>query len=203
MNVFRGSQKVAITLTGMLAAVALCGCAQTGNDDADTGFEGPWAAEFQANFQAAKSDFVRDVLRDGTITDQEFSEMSEQFTSCLAGSGITFAGFNDDGSYDTSFAPGAVTPDQAHDRMNSCSAETGEDLIGSLYSWLQRNPERLDEPTIMASCLVQAGVVDAGYTAKDYAKDVPTEAFPFIDVKKGADALVTCEADPLGLLSTH
>ena len=199
-HVYRLQSVVVVLLIGF----ALTGCATTTTTEkahSAPKFEGPWAAEFTSAYKAAKSDFVRGVLKDGKITDQEFSEMTERFKSCLDSSGITFEGFKEDGSYDTSFPPGSISGDEAHKRIDACSSEAGEDRVGALHSWLQRNPQKLDENQIMASCLVSKGAVDASFTAKEYAKDVATLTFPFLNKAKGEEALSSCESDPLGLIS--
>lgn len=194
-----------LTLTSCTAAEpSSAGGNHSSGGDAPT-FNGPWAAEFEQRYQQSDSDFVRSVLADSKVTDQEMSETTEAFKSCLSVAGIVITGTRPDGGYDTSF-PSAMSADESHDKTLACSHQVGEDAIGSLYQFVRRNPDHLDEATIMAGCLATIGVVPGGYSANDYNRDAPTGSFPFAletasdETKKaGQDALARCAADPLGL----
>lgn len=164
-------------------------------------FTGPYAEEFRSDYESASSDFVRAVLRDGQVTEQEYSEMQSLFAKCLATSGIVIK-LNEDGSFNTT-APKSMTNDTSHAITVRCSKESGEDVIGSLYSFVHRNPEHLDENTIMAACLVRQKVVSPDYSAKDFARDSPAGDFIFVDPTNGRKALETCSSDPLDLLGTQ
>lgn len=193
-----------LALTGLLlSSIVLSGCA----DDTASGlakadetpeFEGPWASEFTAEYRYTDSDFVHSVLADGKITDEELAETRERFTQCLTEYGHTDIIFEPDGSlqFDTSTAQDPASVDE---QMDECSEISGEAAIGALHSWIRRNPQNLDEDTIMADCLVRKGVVDASYSASDYADDGPAADFPFHDVITGETAFRECNADPLGL----
>lgn len=189
------------------ATLALTGCTATAFTSPAASatptaprIEGPWAAEFTAEWQAATTDVERRILEDGVVTDQEYSEMTERFRACLADAGIEFGGFEPDGSYETTSTPGA-DQDAAHETVNDCSRTSGEDSVGLLYSWVNRNPEHLDDNAIVVQCLQDSGVVDRGYTAAEYSQDIELESYPFIvDVRTGLAAVEVCESDPLGLL---
>jgi hypothetical protein len=197
---------VGVALPAFLS-LSLAGCSADGHasrpaTDASTAphIEGPWAAEFSAEWEAATTDFERQVLEDGVVSDQEYSEMTELFRACLSDEGIDFDGFAPDGSYETTSAPGA-DQDATHDAVKECSRASGEDSVGLLYSWVHRNPERLDDNTIVVECLHESGVVDRSYTAAQYEQDVTLESYPFVvDLQTGLDAVEVCESDPLGLL---
>ncbi len=162
--------------------------------------EGPWADVFAAEWEAATTDVERSVLADGVVSDQEYAEMTETFRDCLDDQGIDFTGFSADGSFETSVSP-SRDPDEANEAVKSCSRAAGEDSIGMLYSWVNRNPERLDDNTIVVRCLQDEGVVGAAYTAADYADDIDSEEYPFVvDEQTGLGVVSLCESDPLGLL---
>jgi hypothetical protein len=198
-------------LAGLVAAViALTGCtgATKSASESETtaspsagdvpAFEGPYAAQFADYYGRAPSDFVRNVLKDGQITDAEYAEMTSDFTSCLADQGITFDGFNADGSFSTSLAPNEA---DTHDIVTQCSSSSGADSIGALYSFIKTNPDNLDWATITKDCLIRKGVVPPDYSAEEFAQD-NTGRFADIgnlpeDLQK---ALVSCSSDPLGLL---
>lgn len=199
----RGAQSARAAAV-ILSALCLVGCAattppvETNSAPTTLQFTGPYAEEFKANYESSSSDFVRAVLSDSQVTDQEYSEMRSAFSNCLSASGISIE-FKEDGSFTTK-SPTSMSNDTSHANTVRCSKESGEDLIGSLYSFVHRNPERLDENTIMAACLVRQKVVTADYDSKDFARDSVAGDFTFTDPTNGQKALETCSADPLDLL---
>jgi len=160
-------------------------------------FSGPYAADFAQLYAESTSQFVRDVLQDGQISDAEYAEMTSNFASCLADKGITFDGFNSDGGFKTSLAPNGG---DTHSIVNGCSDSAGEAPISALYGFLHRNPENLDWETITAACLVGKGVVPVDYDAAQFSQDSMGR---FADVtslpQDLRDALVSCSSDPLEL----
>lgn len=163
-------------------------------------FSGPWASDFRTAYQDASSEFERKALADGKISDGEFAEMENGFKTCLEGHQITFSGFKRGGGYDFHYGEG-MNADGANAAADACSASSGLDTVGSLYFGMQRNPQKLNESTIVASCLVKKGAVPAGYSASDYTRDSPTESYPFTSKAAGDKALNECTSDPLDLLS--
>jgi hypothetical protein len=160
-------------------------------------FTGPYAAEFAQAYKDTDSDFAHRVLADSAITDAEHAEMVEVFTTCLAGKGITFQGYNSDGGFTTSTAP---NPKDTHTLVDDCSRSSGEDAVGSMYDIMRTNPQNLDPATIGAACLVRAGVVPPGYDAKDFTQDNEGRFAEFGTLPADLqEALKTCSADPLGL----
>ena len=199
-----------LAATGLLllsSPIMLSGCADdTANSVAAAvevpEFAGPWASEFSAEYQHTDSDFVRSVLADETITDEELAQTREKFTHCLTEYGHSNIIFEADGSlqFDTSTAD---DPDSVDEQMDECSEVSGEGAIGALHSWIRRNPQNLDEDTIMADCLVHKGVVDESYSASEYAHDAPAADFPFRDEIAGVTAFQQCNADPLCLFEQN
>lgn len=191
-------------------AVALVGCGSTTHVDGQpaessstfTGevpdFAGPYAADFAHAYASTTSDFVREVLKDGQITDAEYAEMTADFTSCLADQGITFKGFDADGGFGTSNAPNGG---DTHEIVNQCSSSAGEDFIGALYSFTKTNPDNLDSATIVKDCLIRKGVVPPDYSAEEFAQDNTGRFADFGNLSDDLQkALVSCSSDPLGLL---
>jgi len=149
-------------------------------------------------YQTAESDFVRAVLEDELITDQELSEMRSAFTECLSAYAITDVALDDDGTFSLT-APDGADPDTVKDQVDGCGKESGESEISALHSWIRRNPDNQDENTIMAACLVRKGVVAPSYSADEYAEDDADDDFPYADPTAGEEAHRVCNADPLGL----
>ena len=188
-----------------LLLVALAGCtappdAATPGPDSATGsareptFDGPYAAELAEFHRSAANDFVRDVLADGTITDAEYAEMTERFRSCLADRGITFNGFQPDGSYSTSLAPGCA---DTHGVVSECSHTSGQDSVGALHDIMTANPDNTDAAVAIADCLVRARAVPASYTAQDYRADRQGRFRDTEQLEPGLAAVLdTCMSDP-------
>lgn len=183
------------------AVLAATGCS-AGEESPEHPFDGPWGSEFASMHDESKSAFVRAVLEDGSISEQEFSEMKDRYASCLAKAQIVFSSFDRDGAAEVSFPP-SVSADEAHRKMADCSTSSGESPIGALYAWIHRNPEHRDEDTIMAECLVRLQAVPPGYDAGQYAKDTSAGSWPFIDPDVGRARLEDCIADPLGLFENQ
>ncbi|WP_024286742.1 hypothetical protein [Cellulomonas sp. KRMCY2] len=189
-------------------SLLMAGCAGSGDGpeegpaDPETAvavpdFSGPYAAEFAESYRSADSDFVRQALADEEISDAEYAEMTERFRTCLDEVGITFNGFNSDGSYSTSLAPNS---DETHDLVSECVTSSGQDAIGMLRDIMAANPTNQDASTIMAECLVREGAAPPGYGADDYVADIEGR---FADLDglptEVREALVTCSDDPLGI----
>ncbi|WP_348004577.1 hypothetical protein [Pseudolysinimonas sp.] len=102
-------------------------------------FEGPWASEFHDYYVSARSDFERDALRDGEISDQEYAEMTTRMGDCLKAQGIEFSGFTQGGGYEIQFAPW-MGSDRANQLTNDCSQSSGEWSIGALHQFMKVNP---------------------------------------------------------------
>lgn len=156
---------------------------------------GPWATDFADAYSRATTEVERAALQDGEISAQEVSDMRGRFVGCLSAEGVSEVSFASDGSFSFQLPTGA-NPDAVNAQVDECSVSAGEVTIGALASWIERNPQHLDESTIMAACLVRQGVVDKSYSAIEYAEDVPTQDFPFI-AAGGDAAFRECNATPL------
>ncbi|GAA2447617.1 hypothetical protein [Agromyces soli] len=161
-------------------------------------FSGPWAGEFADAFRQSGSDFEREALRDGSISESEVAEAENLFGNCMKDRGLDFNGFKPGGGFD--FGLGGADPDQANAIADECSVSSGVNTVVSLYFAMQRNPQNQDEAEIIAACLVEERAVPAGYTASDYTRDAPEMAFPFTDKDSGEQALERCSKDPLGMV---
>ncbi|WP_345761106.1 hypothetical protein [Diaminobutyricibacter sp. McL0608] len=187
-----------IGLTATIVALSACAPAKS-PQPAVPEFEGPWATEFAEQFRDADFEFVRDVLRDGKIAEQEYVEMTDRYRKCMNGAGLMTTDFQWDGSSEYTFSP-QMGPDRAHAAAMKCSDESGEYPIEYLYRNIKANPENLDTDTIMAACFVRKGVVPPGYDVKQYRRDNDGGAFAFRDTESGRDVYDECAADPLGLI---
>lgn len=202
----RGALRGAALTAVLLLATEACGTPVDGTASSSTysgdetpSFSGPWAGAFTEAFAGTSAAFVRAILVDESVTDQELSETRDRFSECLTSFGITDITFDADGGFSFNSPEGSERSAVEED-VSTCSAESGEDTVGALHSWVRRNPDNLDENTILAACLVRQEVVDPSFSAEDYA--AADGNLPFLDsVSAGAGnaAFLICNSDPLGL----
>lgn len=188
----------ALVVVGLVACTSQTIPTTEGAESAsDVEFTGPWAAEFSASYARASDEFSRKAIKDGAISEQEYSEMIDRFRGCVSGFGYDIGDYELDGSFSLTFPP-ETSSDVANSDVESCSRQSGEAEIGSLYSWTHRNPDRTDEGSLIVECLVKKAVVPSSYSANDYANDSSRDDYPFVDEDAGREALEECRIDPLG-----
>lgn len=154
-------------------------------------FSGPWASAFAQEYRSTTSSLAHSVLADGQITDEEYAEVASDFVSCMKAKGfdVQLTG-REDGTF-------AVTnsADQKAQQPALTACDTAFGVVGELKAEMARDPQNLDENTIVAACLVKAGVVPKSYTAAKYASELETQTFSF---NLDAAAVRTCLQNPLG-----
>lgn len=196
----------AVTTAAALTALTLTSCGTTagaetaGPDGASApSFAGPYASEFRQAWIDADSEFIRNVIEDETISDQEFSEIAQRLTQCVASRGMTLSDYDDHGGYsvDVNNVDGA----EADSLLTACDKESGWLPLSVLRENQLSNPENRDQNEVMAECLVREGIVAPGYTADDFARDNPERSFPYLEPATGDRAVMECQDDPLGLAS--
>ena len=188
----------------VVAVVAsLAACAPVGADRADPPsdareaapeFSGPYAGAFRQAWSETSSPFVRSVIEDERITDQEWAEVGTRLSSCLEAAHIVFLGFEASGGYGVD--PGSLGIDEASESLAKCEHESGESPIGSLRLNSIINPDNVDFDELIAACLVDKGVAERGYTAEDYRD----QAAMLFDSNDNRLAKTQCVSDPLGLI---
>ena len=159
-------------------------------DDTPT-FTGPWADEFTRTWQETTTERQRAILADEAVTDAEYAELTDAFSACMAGKGYDVAWNGATGGF-TATSTDGTEPDNLGAVVDACERETSG-MVPALADQIKRNPDHLDEFTIMAACLVRLGAVDAGYTADDYAHDMASPGRTVLS----SDEFVTCNAAPL------
>lgn len=137
-------------------------------------------------------EFVKSVLDDGTITDMEQQEALKRVEACYAShnASVTYDkyGFETVESLDGKGDP--------LDLMGECAFADGGIVV--LFDQMRRNPDNQTEEELIAGCLVRTGVVDKGFTAKDFFEAMSSASVPW-----GPDdeRVILCNKDPLGTLS--
>ena len=189
---------LALVLTTFVALGTLTGCAPA---EPTPEFSGPWAAEF-AEFYADSSDneFVRSVLKRGSITEQDVAETWERYRTCLAGVGITISDIDAHGGYKSHADDSVSSADEHHRLTRQCSKESGEDTINALYYSMFFDPDHVADTSTVIDCLIDVGVAPPNYTAEQYLLDHEADRFPMVDVPDRRRKWEDCESDPLGIL---
>ncbi|RLP77315.1 hypothetical protein D9V32_02365 [Mycetocola tolaasinivorans] len=184
----------------VLIVFVLAGCAAMAPDktlkiaDRGTDFSGPCAEAFRAGWNEAVTDLERQILADGVVTEQELIASREPLIGCLAAGGVTIT-FDERGGGETRSDERGVAPETQGKVLEECERELGI-YVDFLYWQGKRNPDNLDEFTIVAQCLVDRGIVEPGYSAKDYERDFFYGEFPFSDTDMVAGE---CLSNPLGM----
>jgi hypothetical protein len=171
-----------------LLAVSLSGCASSnaGNAAGDprAAPERPWADLITSTADGARTPAEREALADGKISDTEYAYFQQLIVTCLKKIGVVATWASD---HSLEYTRPDDVPDSA---VNSCNTENGLDLI-VLRDAMDRNPQQLDENTILVDCLKRVEAVDPGYTPSMLASGVDVDTF--ID----SPQFDKCNADPL------
>lgn len=157
-----------------------------------------WADEFAESSKTA-SPFEREILRDGVITPSELEDAQMRKRSCMLDGGYVYAD-HDDGTSEAEPAYGrrGKSSDQVHALLAAC-AQRFDRSVTYLFGEVRRNPDKLDEATIMVACLRESGVVGADYTERQWRADDDDGSWPYADFDP---AVIQCRLDPLGLWRT-
>ncbi len=179
-----------------MLSVLLAGCGAStppGSTTSADGFTGPWADEFAYFDQfVANSDFADGAFADSRITDAEVEEAHTMIADCCTSHGATV-------EYDI-YGRASVTvmagTDDPMDVMGTC--EFADGAVTVLHGQMSLNPDHLDDFTIQAACLVDQGVADPGFTARDLEEGLQDEsvALPW---EPGDEVATACMIDPLDL----
>jgi len=198
------SQRLGSAAVAALVATALAACSASGDSPNDRPvaapspafqgevpeFSGPYAAEFAEAYRSTTSEVVHQILAKGSITDQDYAAVSSQYVKCVKDKGFT-------AEVTGPFGEGTVEGDGEGDANEASLACSGDmSVIASLRYLTTRNPQKLDENTIMAACLVKKKLVPPSYSAKDYEGNRQTGKFPF---SVDSPEFLACTGDPLGL----
>ena len=185
----------------VLSLNLLSACSQSGGFSSDKVgpedtpiFEGTYAEEYRQAWTNSDEPFVREVIRDQKVTDQELAEAVKRLGDCFDSQGMELLEYEHDGAY--SVDPGEISGERSNELMVECENSSGEAVLGRLRYSEQTNPENRDIDEIMHECLVRVGAVPASYSIEEYRHDNPTYDFPFV-VEDGSALYDKCVAEPL------
>ena len=153
-------------------------------------FSGPWASEFAEVYRSTNSTVVHAILAKGSITDQDYAEVSSAYVKCMANKGFKA----------TVTGPAGESITEAGEESLDAESACNEDFakIAALRGAILRNPENRDEEEIVAACLADKKVAPPGYSAREYTADLQSQKFPYSLDDPGFSE---CINDPLGLAS--
>lgn len=157
-------------------------------------FSGPYSSELAEAWKKSDSTWVREVLADGQISDQEYQELGVRLTECYAESGIKFTGFTDDG-LGYSLGPSQMSSTEKDKVGEACDESTGQRWIQVLRVSMATNPDNTPVEEAMTQCLIRNGAVAADYTKEQYLKDAPDGTFPYL-TPSGSEVFRACNSDP-------
>ncbi len=136
----------------------------------------PYQAEIKAARSEATSDFEREVLADGEITDAEFAEARELYGECIEGRGYDYL-LKDGMVHVGSRVPAPTDPDEAaafdkamDDAHLECEQGTTR-ALEPLYYAMRDNPNNVDLDEAAAECMVREGFRAPGYSGDDIWAD--------------------------------
>ncbi len=155
-------------------------------------FTGAFATEYLEAWNASRSQVVRQILIDESISDQEWSQVRKDLEECLRGQGIELTAYNADGSY--AVEVGEMDGDAANEAMGRCEEDSGEAWLGYLYRAQTSNPRNIPATELLTECLVRNRAVPPSYDETQYLEDAPDLDFPFID-PEGFQIFESCTAD--------
>lgn len=168
---------------GIFAAVCCvavllgAGCgAQQHRDTADTGGnDTSWAQTIRRSAASAKTDLAKNILKDGTITAEEFNEFVAAYDACLKKNGMTVSFDGDGANENVTDATGQLSKEQGDAIIQQCQTQTDYMLIVPVYQQMKANPEHKDPAQLVVDCLKKKGLVDQSMTRQDYIDTVTDE----------------------------
>ncbi|NEN05377.1 hypothetical protein G3T36_05780 [Diaminobutyricibacter tongyongensis] len=175
-----------------LAALVLTGCASPNRQPEGERAQqsGSWSDEVRQEYEKASSPEIKEALRDGVISDQEYAEMKQRYAACLSAAGIALTKYDFGGAVLNQ--PPSMTADETHNNLTRCSDDSGEWPIAYFYLQMRVNPSNKDLRQAMIDCFKRKGLVGPGYGVKDYeAGDIPSS---------DDNSVTSCTTDPEGRL---
>lgn len=182
---------VAAPLLVAMSLLTACGTPPETPAPSVSGFTGPWAEQYASFDEATDSDFGHRALADSTLTDSEVQEGMALILECYASRGFTVE-YDRFGFETVTSIGGTADPMEV---MGICAFADGG--VVALNDMMRVNPDNLDQFTILADCLVDAGIVEPGFTARDLENAYESDILPWSE--SNAEAM-RCVRDPLGLV---
>ncbi|KAB7788515.1 hypothetical protein [Bifidobacterium cebidarum] len=167
----------------MCVMLAACGSSSNAGSTAKAAamngeptFSGPYAAEFKQEYEKAPTDLVRNILKDGTITQTEVQEAYDAYNKCLEPYGLQATWNAEQGESMGQFR-GSMSDDEQLKIMDQCHAKTGAGNISSLYIAMQNNPDHVDQVDLerkVYQCYAKHDLLPSPISENDYMSTMST-----------------------------
>lgn len=197
------SRSVAFKLACVCAVMPplLMSCTERGTAPSGDGsggqsvsFTGPYALELSDAYQNSESEYFRESVRDGMITDSEYFEAQNRSRQCLEENGFTGIVMNPDGTGSIDARTDISEEEESRLKVD-CDTKSGLIDTEIWYRSLKANPENVDWPSAERDCLVRAGLLEAGATVEEM-----NEWYMSGDPASQSRAAYVCSQDALGHL---
>lgn len=158
-------------------------------------YAGPYADEYRETWLRADIDFIRNVIRDEAISEQEWAEVVTRFDDCLGKHDVQLVEYEADGAYGVERGAG-LSDERVQAAMAECETKSGETVLGRLWHSQRQNPSNQDPNELIYECLIRVGALDPSYSLENFLRDNPEFAFPFLS-DDGPDLYAKCSSAPL------
>jgi hypothetical protein len=162
------------------AGLVLGGCS------GDAGDADAFRADIEMMARSFDSEFVKGVLADDKVTQEEVDEALARQLQCMRDHGIE-AEMEEDFAGNLQVVSKAFqVPNQA-DIGADCSSESGGPDIAGLFRMMKTNPSNVGLPDLVAGCLVREGLVPEGFTGHEWENIMEeyAETFPYVERAEG------------------
>lgn len=160
-------------LSGAIVALLLLGGCQSTVSAVPT--PGPWAANVKAAQSEATTDFERQALADGVVSEQEYAEAAQRLIECAKARGVTVVQTQRSGRPSGWSGAGSPTFDQVFDDCTKGNTA----VLEPIYFGMRDNPLNEDPMAKDVACLKRAGLVPESYTVSDFQRDLDPQKLPF------------------------
>ncbi|SDB91901.1 hypothetical protein SAMN05216410_0919 [Sanguibacter gelidistatuariae] len=160
-NNTRRTLRLFLMLTCVGIAVSGCADKVTFSDGVASS---PYHEIFERELSGPLSEFQKEILADGVVTDSEVTEAQGRFKSCFEDLGYSVGIDPNDGSYTWS---GKVGDDQAvvEAAYDECK-EKFVSAVGPMYYDMKKNPKNEVFEDLIVECLKRNGYIDPGFATK-------------------------------------
>lgn len=188
------------TVALLFFATALSSAACSSQD-----VDSPWGETYEELATRVHSPKAKGALEDYWISDLELQASQSHMLNCFRARGFN-ASIDEKGAL--SIRDDGYSIEDLESVENICFEESGWMIIEHLYHAQRRNPQALDEGTLMTNCLKSAGAIAEDFTPQDYntileesvnsGAGLPETLIPFTDSTQGPVIYAACLESPAG-----
>lgn len=174
----------------VVSVLALAACSSSPPPEVN-----PYAAEVRHAQQHATSDFEKEVLSDGIVTEAEYDEAVHRQVDCAESKGANFKAIKGRSGLYTYEVRGdsQSSADRGGKIMDECAIGNTSVIVG-LYNDMTANPRKEDRYDLVLACLKRFKIVDQSYTRDQLLTD---EHDPEGGKKLAGEIPVACFNNPM------